>query len=190
MKKFSVSVLLVAFIFVGCSEDETSFQNDVKSTENDSHLQRVSSKSFTTLLANLYGSDYAFGSSYTVTDDVESFAVTEVELLSGAVGYAVEGTDSSYFIYDKNTGILDEYPHKDNGLVKISHDLTLDPDYGTPGFEVDTNQPLGKKRFWGWTKDEDLKWSDCLPDGTQIATRVHYVLWRENGSEVISRPCP
>jgi len=44
--------------------------------------------------------------------------------------------------------------------------------------------------FWGWTREEDLNWSECLPDGTQIATAVYYVFWIDtNLHEIRSRAC-
>jgi hypothetical protein len=47
----------------------------------------------------------------------------------------------------------------------------------------------GGRRFWGWTLQEDIQWSPCLPGGTQIATITHYVLFMENGTKQISRGC-
>jgi hypothetical protein len=53
-----------------------------------------------------------------------------------------------------------------------------------------TPQEIYSRRFWGWTRGDDLHWSDCAPDGLQYAPRVYYVLWSDTGiHDVISRPC-
>jgi hypothetical protein len=181
------------FSVVSCSTEETS-TNSLNLPTNGSFTARGTNP-YEDLYEDLYADKYDIGSKYTITDDVESFDVTEIKYLSGSgsfvKGYLVVSTTSvSYFDYDSASDILDEYAFSSDGTyTKSSHDLTQDPDYVSGNIELGTTQPTGRGRFWGWTKPEDLNWSECLPGGTQVAVATHYVLWRENGTKLLSRAC-
>lgn len=47
----------------------------------------------------------------------------------------------------------------------------------------------GGRRFWGWTKPEDIGWGNCGPDGNQYGSAVYYVLGIPVDTKAVSRPC-
>ena len=77
-----------------------------------------------------------------------------------------------------NIDELDKYVSTDQlDFIKIAEEYNANPEFA-------------ERRFWGWTKDTDLNWSDCTPDGVQYATAVYHVFWVETAiTEVRSRPC-
>ncbi|WP_445711191.1 hypothetical protein [Flavobacterium sp.] len=34
----------------------------------------------------------------------------------------------------------------------------------------------GGRRFWGWSKDDQVEWGNCGPDGYRYGSRAYYVL--------------
>lgn len=47
----------------------------------------------------------------------------------------------------------------------------------------------GGWRFWGWSKQDDISWGNCGPDGMQYGSAAYYVLGFVADTKAVHRPC-
>jgi hypothetical protein len=47
----------------------------------------------------------------------------------------------------------------------------------------------GGRRFWGWSRDEDITYGNCGPDGLQYGSSAYYVLGFVVDTKAVTRVC-
>lgn len=204
MKKNLLKSLVILFsvstMFYSCTSENSDpiieESNKVIENENPQIFQRNAGEvyeEYVDLFDSLYGTTFDVESTNAYEQTEGTYYVTKVNLNNNLEGYFVDLPDRNvvYLEHNMSTGNLDYYDFDDvnDNMVLTSYDLTLDLEYDYSPLDPDSTT-LGKPRFWGWTKPEDIKWSDCAPDGNQYATIVHYVFWQQNATQVIQQACP
>lgn len=191
-------VFLISTVFQSCTNESSDFINEesINAFENPSVFQRSTGEvyeEYITLFDDLYGKNFLVENTILYKQSEGDYYVTKVVLLENSEGYFVELPDRNVVYLDHNmsTGILKfyDYDNVSKEMVLTNHDLTLDSEYDYSPLAPNSNHVEGRRRFWGWTKPNDINWSDCAPDGLQYATITHYVFWQENGTQQITRPC-
>lgn len=197
MTRLNFKVLLLFCIFcllTSCSNDSNlESESDTSSLQKEELLGRNSGgvyDDYSNLLRQLY-TNYSVESSREYENG--DYLLTEVHQNNQLKGYFLENTRDQKVIYvfeNKTEKRLFQYTFNGSGYDERVFNLASDANYNTNGFNPQTpsNVSFGA-RFWGWTKAEDLRWSECRPDGRQTATAVYYVLWSEAATEVRERSC-
>ena len=162
------------------SKEEINLQNNTKRLAGDVYPE------FSDLMDNLYGEDYDVGADKSISDEIDTFTVHEVNLAKDGsgnlVGYFVKNQttgDVIYTAYNSSTDTADIYElAPTSGYIKNTYDLTNDPNYAIHGFSTSW-EPKPKRRFWGWGTSNP---GPCVDDPSgegcvRYYTQTYYAAW-------------
>lgn len=157
MKKI-LFLFLVTLLAVGCSEEESYFEQESKDELSEEFSARISdriSPEFTALFTELYDEAYRISdTTKAYYQDKDTYFVTKVFVEENNVmvlqGYYVKTPGNVVYLeHISSTGTLNHFEIILGSDVKTVYNLNNDPNYAVDGFSPDTPVNLGKRRFWG-----------------------------------------
>lgn len=156
MKK--ILFILVTLLAVGCSEEESYFEQESKDQLSEQFSARIFegiSPEFTTLFTELYDEAYRISdTTKAYYQDKDTYLVTKLYVEENNVmvlqGYYIETPGNVVYLeHISSTGTLNHFEIILGSAVKTVYNLNNDPNYAVDGFSPDTPLNLGKRRFWG-----------------------------------------